>query len=599
MNLISSSQNNVMCNIMPSVRFSRQREEAYQTDLNQKRFTQVRAAIIVGISIATIFLIIDFIEIETAPNLWKFRMIFLLCVLPLPWYLFAMPEHAKRHLHCVQIVMAYYASIGLLLLEALLIQAKLDRGITATIPYLEIIPSRLLVTIFVFAPLATPLVPATVICLLSALATTLLGWHSAVHPALLLESLFAMLAVISIGVLFSRQFDIYSRREFVQMQHSEEQRRAAESLAEERIRFIRDASHNLSQPVQAMIAHNVALEAELKNLGEVAYPVMPTANTLFLSIQELSSSFNQILALSRLHETNGVACASVTPIHRILEKVYLQYFRIASTKRLALHVKKPCLWGFSDEVLLWQIVSNLVDNAVKYTIHGWVLINATRVGSNIRIHVVDTGVGIADKHKGDIFKEFFRLENGLGVSGSGVGLASVKKMLDRLPSHRLHLHSKVGVGTHFCLSLPASSSNDVYQQTNVSAQTDSRGDGKLILVVDDNVQVLRALEKALKLRHYQVIAAGSATEARLVLQGHRDTPHIVVTDWQLQDGETAEDVVRCVQDLCGAVPIVILSGELRAGNLVFLEGQECRMLKKPVDIAHLVETINRLTASHA
>ncbi|MBL8472158.1 MAG: hypothetical protein KF778_01370 [Rhodocyclaceae bacterium] len=580
-------------------RFAPAQESAYQNTVQVKLFSQVRSSIVAAVGLSVIFIVLDIIDIDTAPDLWKIRLVFVFGGFALLWYLYAMPEHARRYFERVRVGLAGYAAIGTLILEAGLVQAKAEHGVSVDFVYAELIPSKELVFIFVFAPLATPLLPATVICLVSSILFFVLGWHFGVSAALLVESMFDCLAIIFMGALFSRQYEIFSRREFLQLQRVDEQRLAAERLAQERIRFIRDASHNLSQPVQALLAHNLALEVELNRLGASAQPVMASARALFSSACELGESFQQILTLSRLQDRAAWPGVTDTPIHPILEKLLVQYAPLASTRNIALHVRATPLWGMSDASFLWQVIGNLIDNAVKYTPQGWVLVSARKVGGRIKIHVVDTGIGIADKHREDIFKEFHRLENRLAVNGSGIGLASVRKMLEHLPGHEIRLFSREGKGSHFCVSLPVSGEGSPVESAHDPKPTAGASAGKVVLLVDDNRPVLESLGKALSLQGHEVLKAGSATETRLVLEGHRNTPDIVVTDWQLADGETAEDVVRYVQELVGAIPIIVLSGELRTVDSLTLFGRECLLLKKPIDPNGLAQSINRLTASPA
>lgn len=584
-----------MFNWLIPERFPAEMEQAYQADLRRSLFNQVRYTIMVGLIVTLLFIILDLEQSDVAPNTWKVRLILVGIAAMFVWYMDKMPEHATRWLDRVTILMGTYSSLGFIVLIFILMQGVLDNGGTADFIYLEIVLSKMLEIIYIFGPLATPLIPALLICLVNMALTLLLGDYFGVSVSLLIEAMMHMSAILFIGTLFRRQFELYSRREYANKQQAESRRQEAERIAQERIRFIRDASHNLRQPMQAIVAHNDALALELSRMAAEEQGILPTAGNLFACVNELRLSFNKIMRLSTLYD--GQAAPSIGPasVAGTLQALEALYAPSASAKGISLAVRNhPAnLWCDSDAGLLSAILGNLVDNAVKYTVRGKILVRAVAIKDRIIIHVVDTGIGIKEKDRDKIFKEFHRLENGLGVEGTGIGLAFVKEAVERLPGHCLRWSSREGRGTHFRLGLPAAPPCGLPSQAGIPKIADGAGGGKMILWVDDDLKVLEALVHAVSLYGFEIVKASSVTEARLALEAYCDAPDIVITDYKLLD-ETAGDVVRCVQNLCGPIPILVLSGEVKSGETINLLGQEFAFLQKPIQPAQLVQALLRL-----
>src|SRR6185437_12591770 len=110
----------------------------------------------------------------------------------------------------------------------------------------------------------------------------------------------------------------------------------------------------------------------------------------------------------------------------------------------------------SDRRLLRRLTQNLVSNAIKYTPSGSVLVGCRRRGDNLRIDVYDTGVGIPESKRRDIFVEFHRLEQGARIArGLGLGLSIVERVA-RVLGFAVELNSTVDGGSHFAIAVPRS-----------------------------------------------------------------------------------------------------------------------------------------------
>jgi len=124
-------------------------------------------------------------------------------------------------------------------------------------------------------------------------------------------------------------------------------------------------------------------------------------------------------------------------------------------------------WGGMDDRLLVradttrlkQVVLNLMSNAIKYNHRGGVVrVEAQRAGNEVCLRVVDTGVGIAPAHLGNLFEPFNRLgQRRSGIEGTGIGLA-ITRALVTLMQGRIEVRSVLGQGSTFSVMLPAAAS---------------------------------------------------------------------------------------------------------------------------------------------
>ena len=103
---------------------------------------------------------------------------------------------------------------------------------------------------------------------------------------------------------------------------------------------------------------------------------------------------------------------------------------------------------------LTRILDNLLNNALKYTESGHVELSAELRGEELRIHVSDTGAGIAADHLPHLFDEFYQVHNGERnhTKGFGLGLAIARRLADQLGA-KIHVESQVGRGSRFTIAV--------------------------------------------------------------------------------------------------------------------------------------------------
>lgn len=574
-------------------RFEPVLEQVYQDEWRGQAVRQVLLSIRVGIFLHLSFIVVDLYDIEIAPYAWIPRIVVIMIMVATLGFLIKQGDQAKR----------WITPCSAIVIGAVAIHLLVDAGLlTDTGYFLYYPPGAILIVAYAFGPLAMPLGLGTLLGLGVVLALCIIGYYQGVSASALVETGFDMVVMVFIGAFSRYQLETFSRQTFLEKRTAELERDNAESArhnAEQAVRdkteFLRNASHNLRQPLQALVSYAAHLEIakdDPKLLGSE-----PAWVGLLRSVDMLSSSFNKILDLNRL-DSQTLQLESIS-IGKMLEDIQQQYYPLAQAKGILLKVvlaSHSALFARSDEVVLCQIIGNLIDNAIKYTHEGWVLIKPTVMKDVLRLHIVDSGYGIADAQQAAIFKEFVRVERPDDPGGFGLGLAYVAKAISCLSGHRLALYSKVGRGTHIRLDLPLAH-HDITVTPPHSIPDASLLKGKTVLLVEDNPWVLDAISGYLQGLGMRVEKATSATEVRLLVHDRLDAPDVVLTDWMLAGGETAESVVVFVQNHCGHVPTLIMSGEIHPEGVVIVASQPCLFLSKPVNSDVLVRTLAQMFSS--
>jgi signal transduction histidine kinase len=171
----------------------------------------------------------------------------------------------------------------------------------------------------------------------------------------------------------------------------------------------------------------------------------------------------------------------------------------------------------ADEVRLTQVLSNLLNNAAKYTDQGGkIWVTAERRGSNLIISVKDTGIGIPKDKLNDVFEMFSQLQRSLEQTrqGLGVGLTLVKRLVE-MHGGSIEVRSEgPGKGSEFILRLPIVVEHSVEAKAAADNGDERAKTSSLrILVADDHVQSNESLTKVLQMMGYEIYSAYDGEEA--------------------------------------------------------------------------------------
>ncbi len=195
--------------------------------------------------------------------------------------------------------------------------------------------------------------------------------------------------------------------------------------------FLAQMSHEIRTPINAILSFSSLINTELEDKVDedlkTAFSIIKRAGRRIIRTIDL------ILNMSEIQTGTYDAQFKLIDIYEdIILKNYNEFNIIAKEKNLALNINKKTnkTYLVVDEYTVNQIIDNLLDNAIKYTITGSIDINIyTNVNGNLTIEIVDTGIGISEQYKKNLFKPFTQEEQGYTrkYEGNGLGLALVKR----------------------------------------------------------------------------------------------------------------------------------------------------------------------------
>ena len=422
----------------------------------------------------------------------------------------------------------------------------------------------------------------------TALMMPLSGAFIGVETTALIPSILILLIVNLFGLCTRCQLEAYARKSF-------REKRKAENSAEDKTRFLHQLSHNLRQPLQALSCYSSVLDTACGE--QTNRHLQHIAGRMGLVIDELNEAVNHVLDIANLESGKQIPLLTTVDINVLLAGLENQFAAQAAKRKLKLKVhlrSRPPYNVCSDACILGQIIGNLIDNAIKYTDSGWIAVAAVKVGpERLKLHVYDSGPGIDESMRADIFKEFFRSnrhKTDIHAQGLGIGLAYVSTATQRLPDHDLQLYSKPNQGSDFQLYLPIAASTP----TTVSVMPPEFGfAGSFVFVVDDDFEVLDAMVKQLTAWGCLVQHATSKSETLTALAENMRTPDLLISDFYLGNQETAHDIIAAVQTDCGHVPTLILSARTISDQEKLKWPENTLLLRKPTGATQLMEAMAR------
>ena len=216
----------------------------------------------------------------------------------------------------------------------------------------------------------------------------------------------------------------------------------------------------------------------------------------------------------------------------------------------------------ADAFRIRQILDNLVSNAIKYTDHGSVNIEA-RVSKimgklTLTMSVKDTGKGMTDEEKRKVFQAFTRLKSAQGIEGTGLGLSITQELVSLLGGEIL-LRSTLGKGSYFIVTLPIEpapkddSQEDIKQTSDHQEAKDSDNKKKAlqefanhkVLILDDDKLQLQLLQEMLRRiagDSWQVFACNHVIDALTIL--HNEQPALMLMDIEMPEMNGTEMITH-------------------------------------------------------
>jgi signal transduction histidine kinase/ActR/RegA family two-component response regulator len=371
-------------------------------------------------------------------------------------------------------------------------------------------------------------------------------------------------------------------------------------VSDEKTRFFAAASHDLRQPLHAIALFGAVLEKDLQQQPHKT--LHANAIRLMRAVGALGTSLDTMLDVSRLDAGVIAPDVQATPLNSMFQAVNQLFGASAEEKGLQLRLRASPLWVHTDAHLLQRLLANLVENAIKYTQHGGVLVVARTRAQQVWIDVIDTGVGIATEHRETIFQEFFQINNpGRDrTQGLGIGLSIVRRLSDLL-GHPVQVESKAGRGSRFRVMLPLAPRQDATAELALPKSADQPMSlPPEVLLIDDEADIGDAMTAMLNSHGVRVHAVRNERQAvaAFELAVQEDRPiGALLCDYRLADGVDGLDVgLRLRQRFAPDLPMLLVTGETAPGRLQRVHASGVPVLFKPVSAQAMIEALSLLQA---
>ena len=410
-------------------------------------------------------------------------------------------------------------------------------------------------------------------------------------------------------IIVSIEWDITQlelmRRELI------ESKEKAETSDKLKSAFLANMSHEIRTPLNAIVGFSrIISESDNAEERREYYEIVDANNERLLQL------INEILDLSKIE--SGIVEFTYGPVrlHTLCKEIHdAHVFRCPQGVELRFDSPDEALSIHSDKNRIFQVFSNLIGNAFKFTTEGSVSYGYKQEGERVVFYVKDTGLGIEPEKLGRVFQRFAKLNN--FAQGTGLGLSICKTIIERLGGE-IAVSSEVGTGTTFTFWLPL---ENVIQDTETGTNshlpgeavgtqpsevlpakeetTEKEEDLRTTAVETEKATILIAedtdsnfdLLNAILGRKYRLVRARDGMEA--VTMYDEVNPDLILMDIKMPNLDGLE-ATRIIRQLSAEVPIIAQSAYAYEHDRNAAEEAGCNdFISKPIAQEKLKEKIKK------
>ncbi len=376
------------------------------------------------------------------------------------------------------------------------------------------------------------------------------------------------------------------------------QRNKVEEANRLKSEFLSNMSHELRTPLNSInsLSQVLILQAKEKlNNDENNYLEVIERNG-----KRLLSLINNILDLSKIEAGKMDVLYRAVSIKTLISAIMENLQTMATNKGVIINSQMPDNMPLveTDESKLYQVITNIVSNAIKFTEKGSVSVTAKFKNNYIYIYVKDTGIGVSEKMLPHIFDEFRQVDGSASRlhEGTGLGLAIANKMI-KILGGKITVESKLGKGSIFTIIVPLiwhhekitnyylNNENDKSATKTPKAENKKEIPDKIthsILIVEDNPDNMITI-KAILQKKYNIIEAYDGKRGLEIVQSQM--PDIVLLDMLLPK-ISGEKIVRILKENVDTqkIPVIAITASVMQGDKErFLNAGCDDFVAKPID----------------
>ena len=368
--------------------------------------------------------------------------------------------------------------------------------------------------------------------------------------------------------------------------------------------FLANISHELRTPLNAIVGFSALLRGD--NVSDAERD--DYVEVIHKNSDSLMSLINNIIDVAKIESGKIAVEKESVEVREVLQSLYDDFtpkIDIEHKGRVKLYLSMPkeerCEI-LSDSIRFRQIMVNLIGNAVKFTIKGFIEFGYAREDGVIKFYVKDTGIGISEAKQKLIFQPFRKeVETSNQIyGGTGIGLSICEKIVQALGGE-IGLKSDKGKGSEFYFTHPVELqkkeeekriSHKTITITNPVLQKNYYWPNKMMLLVDENSSAHLQMRKFIEKTGITLVSARTAAGASKLLMNRKDI-HLVVMDLKFPDS-TGYELVKEIKKLNTNIPVIVHSDKAINGNCDDLLGQGFdACIQKPSDKDEVLNVMDR------
>ena len=360
--------------------------------------------------------------------------------------------------------------------------------------------------------------------------------------------------------------------------------------------FLANISHEIRTPMNGILGFTQLLkDPHLSGEEQAEY-----IDLIQQSGDRMLSLINNLINISRIEAGETVVHMAETPVNELLRDLNAFFKPEMNKKGLLLNCLTPLPDGESiietDRGKLTQVLTNLIQNALKFSSSGEIDFGYNLIKGNLEFYVIDTGIGIPPEMKTKIFDRFHQVDNPLTRTqeGSGLGLNISKAYVEMLGG-TIRVESQEHWGSEFYFTLPynPASPKKILPPAPVIQTPFFEVQFVTILIAEDDAVSRLLLKKTLNVENITTLLAGNGEEALEMAQQHPEI-NLVLMDLRmpLMDGYEATSLIKKIRP---ELPVIVQTAFTSKEERQRAEKAGCDgFITKPVNKNNLLELINVL-----